>query len=99
MYLFNLQNAYQVNLLIAGFEKNKGPVLYWMDYLSAMQPMPFGIHGYGSFFCLGLLDKKYKPGMPNTTVSRVPDCPRSPSAYFERSINCISVDYNILNAV
>jgi 20S proteasome subunit beta 4 len=52
-----------VNLLIAGFEKDKGPVLYWMDYLAAMQPMPFALHGYGAFFCLGLLDKLYKPSM------------------------------------
>lgn len=52
-----------MNLLIAGFEKEKGPVLYWMDYLAAMQPMPFALHGYGAFFCLGLLDKLYKPSM------------------------------------
>ena len=37
-----------------------GPSLYFMDYLSTMQKMNFGAHGYGANFCLSILDREWK---------------------------------------
>ena len=39
------------------------PVLYYMDYLASMNQLNFAVHGYGSFFCLGVMDKYYKKDM------------------------------------
>lgn len=44
------------------------PKLYWIDYLGSMVDMPFAIHGYGSYFCLGLLDKQWRSGMDKAEV-------------------------------
>ena len=52
-----------MNLLLGGFDKDEGPVLYFMDYLSAMVKLPFACHGYSSFFSLSVLDRFYKEGM------------------------------------
>jgi len=57
------RNPYNVNMLIAGYDKQKGPSLYFMDYLSALVELPFAIHGYGSFFGLSICDKYYKKDM------------------------------------
>ena len=56
------QDAYHVNLLLGGFDKEEGPVLYFMDYLSAMVKLPFACHGYSSFFSLSVLDRFYREG-------------------------------------
>ncbi|XP_031552109.1 proteasome subunit beta type-2-like isoform X2 [Actinia tenebrosa] len=53
---------YSVNLLIAGYGDD-GPELYHMDYLAAMSKVPFGAHGYGSFFALSVMDRYYKPNI------------------------------------
>jgi 20S proteasome subunit beta 4 len=55
-------------MLIAGFDEgaDAGPALYFMDYLSALVKLPFGIHGYGSYFGLSICDKYYKPDMNET---------------------------------
>ena len=58
-----LQDAYHVNLLLGGFDKEDGPALYFMDYLSAMVKLPFACHGYSSFFSLSVLDRFYKEGI------------------------------------
>jgi 20S proteasome subunit beta 4 len=52
-----------VNLLIAGYNPQDGPELYWIDYLSAMTKAPYAAHGYAQFFCLGLMDRYYTPNM------------------------------------
>lgn len=51
-------NPYQVNLLLAGYDNQK-PSLYYIDYLSSMQPVEYGAHGYGSYFALSTMDKYY----------------------------------------
>eukprot|EP00163_Fabomonas_tropica_P005287 TRINITY_DN147_c0_g1_i2.p1 TRINITY_DN147_c0_g1~~TRINITY_DN147_c0_g1_i2.p1 ORF type:complete len:186 (+),score=44.68 TRINITY_DN147_c0_g1_i2:659-1216(+) len=56
------RSPYNTNLLLGGVD-DKGPALYYVDYLSSMHKMPFGAHGYAAYFVLGLLDRKYKPGM------------------------------------
>lgn len=54
------QTPYFVNLLLAGYDKDEGPSLYFMDYLASVNKVPFGAHGYGSFFTVSILDKHYR---------------------------------------
>lgn len=54
------RGAYQVNMLIGGYDEEEGPELYFMDYLSALVKLPFAVHGYGSFFSLSVMDRYYK---------------------------------------
>ncbi|KAH3801362.1 proteasome subunit beta type-2-like [Dreissena polymorpha] len=51
---------YMVNLLLAGYDKDEGPALYFMDYLASLNKVPFGAHGYGSFFTVSILDRHYR---------------------------------------
>merc|ERR1712154_410336 len=57
------RSSKQVNLLMAGYDKDEGPSLYFMDYLASLNKMPFAIHGYGSLFSLSIMDKYYQPGL------------------------------------
>lgn len=52
-----------VNLLLAGYDKEEGPALYFMDYLASLNKVPFGAHGYGSFFTVSIMDRHYHPGI------------------------------------
>ncbi|VDI06727.1 20S proteasome subunit beta 4 [Mytilus galloprovincialis] len=54
------QTPYQVNLLLAGCDKQTGPALYFMDYLASMNKCPFAAHGYGAFFSYSILDRNYR---------------------------------------
>lgn len=54
---------YMVNLLIGGHDENDGADLFYMDYLGSMVNLPFGVHGYGSFFVLSIMDRYYKENM------------------------------------
>lgn len=51
--------AYQVNLLVAGYDKNDGPVLSYIDYLANTLEVDHGTHGYGGFFCGSILDRHH----------------------------------------
>ncbi|BFY99351.1 hypothetical protein BsWGS_02391 [Bradybaena similaris] len=53
------QRSHMVNLLIAGYDKEDGPSLYYLDYLASLNKLPFAIHGYGSLFALSIMDKYY----------------------------------------
>ncbi|KAG0239332.1 Proteasome subunit beta type-4 [Actinomortierella wolfii] len=56
------RKPYSVNLLIAGYDvKKETPALYWMDYLASSAEVPFAAHGYGSYYCLSLLDRYHRP--------------------------------------
>ena len=58
------RTPYNVNVLIGGCDGNtKSGTLYWMDYLGSLVKVPFGAHGYGAYFCMGLLDKEWRVGM------------------------------------
>lgn len=61
-FSFLLKTPYMVNLLMAGYDKNEGPSLYFMDYLASMNKCPFAAHGYGAFFSLAILDRYYTEG-------------------------------------
>lgn len=50
-------------MLIAGFNENDGPELYWMDYLAGLNKIPYAAHGYASFFTMGLMDRFYTKDM------------------------------------
>ncbi|XP_059172599.1 proteasome subunit beta type-2-like [Physella acuta] len=52
--------SHLVNLLIAGYDNEQGPSLYFLDYLASLNKMPFAIHGYGSLFALSIMDKYYQ---------------------------------------
>lgn len=52
------RKPYAVNLLVGGYdESTHTPHLYWVDYLGTIATVPFGAHGYGSYFALSLLDR------------------------------------------
>ncbi|XP_078437123.1 proteasome subunit beta type-2-B-like [Wolffia australiana] len=57
------KNPYNVNLLMAGFDKDTGPSLYFIDYLATLHKVEKGAFGYGSFFCLSLMDRYYHSAM------------------------------------
>ncbi|XP_052776800.1 proteasome subunit beta type-2-like [Mya arenaria] len=50
---------YMVNLLLAGYDKDGGPELYFMDYMASLNKVPFAAHGYGSFFSVSIMDRHY----------------------------------------
>ncbi len=60
---FLRKSPYAVNMLLAGFDKEAGASLYFIDYLGSMHKMDFSCQGYAGYFLLGLLDKYYKKGM------------------------------------
>ncbi|XP_046858317.1 proteasome subunit beta type-2-like [Xenia sp. Carnegie-2017] len=67
------RTPYQVNILFAGYDKQKGPELYFMDYLASQQKVPFAAHGYGAFFTLGILDRYYESDMSVNEAKSVID--------------------------
>jgi len=54
---------YSVNLLVGGYDDVDGTSLYYMDYLGSSADVEYGVHGYGSFFALSILDRYYKPDL------------------------------------
>lgn len=55
------RTPYMVNLLVAGFDTQKNEAeLHVMDYLATCTKVPYGMHGYGGFFVMGLMDRIYK---------------------------------------
>lgn len=57
-----MQNAYNVNLLVGGFDTTtKKPHLYWLDYLASQASVPYAAHGYAQYYCLSILDKHHQP--------------------------------------
>jgi 20S proteasome alpha/beta subunit len=61
------RRPYQVNLLIAGVDSHEkeGDVakLYWIDYLATLARCPYACQGYGSYYCLSLLDRHHRANM------------------------------------
>ena len=68
-----LQTPYHVNLLIGGVDEDTGPVLYFMDYLASSIDVPFAAHGYGSHFCLSILDRLYHPNLTRVEALNILD--------------------------
>ncbi|CAD5184875.1 proteasome subunit beta type-2-B-like [Musa acuminata AAA Group] len=57
------KNPYFVNILLAGYDKNIGPSLYYIDYIATLHKVDKGAFGYGSYFTLSMMDRHYKSGM------------------------------------
>lgn len=57
------RTPYFVNLLLAGYNDETGPELYFVDYLASMVKVPYAAHGYGGFFSLSIMDRHYKADM------------------------------------
>lgn len=55
------QNRYNVQLLLAGYDKQDGPQLYYMDYLGSVASVKYASHGYGGYFSLAIMDRNYLP--------------------------------------
>lgn len=54
------KGPYQVNVLLGGVDpKTKESSLYFLDYLAALQKVPYGCQGYASNFCLSIFDREY----------------------------------------
>ena len=54
------KNPYQTNLLLGGYTDEEGPLLYFIDYLSSMHQVKYGVQGHASSFLLSIFDKEYK---------------------------------------
>ncbi|KAL6071255.1 Proteasome subunit beta type-4 [Balamuthia mandrillaris] len=54
---------YQVNVLLGGWDEEKGCSLYFIDYLAAMHKVNFSTHGYAGYFVLSILDKHWRKDM------------------------------------
>mmetsp|Transcript_21615 Transcript_21615/g.51073 ORF Transcript_21615/g.51073 Transcript_21615/m.51073 type:complete len:257 (-) Transcript_21615:89-859(-) len=51
------------------------PYLYWLDEYGSCQDVHYGAHGYGSNFCLSVLDRGYKPSMSKEdAIELMKDC-------------------------
>lgn len=57
------RNPYHVNMILAGYDPEAGPKIYYMDYLASMIDVPYAIHGHGGLVTLGILDSQYDPAM------------------------------------
>ncbi|XP_073005943.1 proteasome subunit beta type-2-B-like [Typha latifolia] len=57
------KNPYSVNVLLAGYDKDIGPSLYYIDYIATLHKIEKGAFGYGSYFSLAMMDRHYHPGM------------------------------------
>lgn len=58
------RGAYQTDILVAGYDaESDSASLYFLDHMSAMTKLTKGAHGYGAYFCNGLMDRYYTPGM------------------------------------
>ena len=63
--------AYQVNLLVAGFDKTDGPQLTFIDYLANTLAVDHGTHGYGGMFCGSILDRNHYKGKLKTSIAKL----------------------------
>nr|CAD7463197.1 unnamed protein product [Timema tahoe] len=57
------RTPYNVNLLLAGFDEQAGPELFFMDYLASMVKIPYAAHGYGGYFSLSIMDRYHNADM------------------------------------
>ncbi|KAK8548570.1 hypothetical protein V6N13_054645 [Hibiscus sabdariffa] len=57
------KNPYFVNILLAGYDKETGPSLYYIDYIATLHKVDKGAFGYGSYFSLAMMDRHYHSGM------------------------------------
>ncbi|KAK4387074.1 Proteasome subunit beta type-2-B [Sesamum angolense] len=44
------KNPYMVNIILAGYDKETGPSLYYIDYIASLHKLDKAAFGYGSYF-------------------------------------------------
>ena len=57
------KGPYQANLLLAGYDEQTGPSLYFMDYLASLAKVNFGAQGYAANFVLSVFDREWTEGL------------------------------------
>ncbi|KAH0863045.1 hypothetical protein HID58_080256 [Brassica napus] len=61
--LRGVRNPYSVNILMAGYDKEAGASLYYIDYIATLHKVDKGAFGYGSYFSLSTMDRHYRSDM------------------------------------
>ncbi|CAM9259119.1 unnamed protein product [Choristocarpus tenellus] len=56
------KGPFQTQLLLGGMDKGVSS-LFWIDYLGSMTKVPYGAHGYGSYFTYSVFDQEYKKNL------------------------------------
>ncbi|CAN6929254.1 unnamed protein product [Brassica oleracea] len=57
------KNPYSVNILMAGYDKEAGASLYYIDYIATLHKVDKGAFGYGSYFSLSTMDRHFRSDM------------------------------------
>lgn len=57
------KNPYTVNILLAGYDKETGPSMYYIDYIASLHKVDKAAFGYGSYFSLSMMDRHYHRDM------------------------------------
>ncbi|KAM7462825.1 hypothetical protein LguiA_030946 [Lonicera macranthoides] len=57
------KNPYSVNIILAGYDKETGPSLYYIDYIASLHKVDRAAFGYGSYFSLSMMDRYYRSDM------------------------------------
>ena len=52
-----------VNIILAGYDKDVGPSLYFIDYIASLHKVDKAAFGYGSYFALSMMDRFYRRDM------------------------------------
>lgn len=52
-----------VNIILAGYDKDVGPSLYFIDYIASLHNVDKAAFGYGSYFALSMMDRHYRRDM------------------------------------
>ena len=64
-----LQNPYQTNLLVAGYDEDAGAELYWLDYLATMHKMNIAGTGYGELLCHKIAPPEHRCMQPDGKIT------------------------------
>ncbi|KAL6971423.1 Proteasome subunit beta type-2-A [Sarracenia purpurea var. burkii] len=57
------KSPYFVNIILAGYDKEMGPSLYYLDYIASLHKVDKAAFGYGSYFSLAMMDRHYHSNM------------------------------------
>lgn len=57
------KSPYMVNIVLAGYDKETGPSLYFIDYIATLHKVDKAAFGYGAFFSLAMMDRHYRSDM------------------------------------
>ncbi|KAL2530560.1 Proteasome subunit beta type-2-A [Forsythia ovata] len=52
-----------VNIILAGYDKEMCPSLYFDDYIASLHKLEKAAFGYGSYFALSMMDRHYRSDM------------------------------------